>query len=400
MIQRQLLLRLPDDEGPVSYVLQDSAGNLLMSGVGGLDKVAGLAGSVPVPAVRVLAPGTRVRVDWSEVAARGREAEGDMHRVAAPAWGDEKAPVAEVARDWMDGWVRRLADAGIHPLAMVPETTVLPADDQGGWLLWLEDDRAWLNTGSGRGIVLERGRAAEGVLDHLASSDGGQGPRRLLVVRHGSEWETDRALHVPDAFGRLPVERQVSEESLLEIIGREMPGQEPLNLLTGPYGRRRPGRFRVLGRFAVIVVVLWAGVHLIQVHTEIRYKEHEQTILEDRIREIYRSAHGVREVGQPRRDMEAALVDLTRDTTGSAGEFHDALARLAPLMVDTPDLRVQTLDYRPGSLDLELRHHRAESPERLRQRIPYTDGWSVEITQTRATDGHAYSSVQLRRAGP
>jgi general secretion pathway protein L len=418
MIQRNLLLRLPEHDGPAAFVLRDSAGNLLMGGSDELSRLAELARSVPVPTVRVLVPGTRVLLTRARVPTRNPRAlqralpyaledqlAGDVeavHCVPGPVEEDNTVPVAVVERALMDDWRDRLGTAGLDARALVPETAVLPQDEEGGWLLWLEGDEAWLALGPGDGLALDRDNAAMLVRMRLDETPDGRRPARVMVVCHGPARESDTALDEPGVFGDVPVVRRESEEPLLEAISRQLAPRPPFNLLVGPYGRREQwNHLWRPWRVAVVIAVLWGAVHLIQLHTEIRYMGQEQAILDGRMRDIYQAAFpGSQAGGDPRRQMESALVSLTRGGSDEAGhDFQAALAHVAPVLVEVPGFRVEGLRYRPGQMDLDLRLDSLQALDGLKQRLERGDQWSVEILSASAQDDYVESRIQVRRAG-
>jgi general secretion pathway protein L len=418
MIQRNLLLRLPEHDGPAAFVLRDSAGSLLMSGSDALSRLAERARSVPVPTVRVLVPGARVLLTRAKVPTRNPRAllralpyaledqlAGDveaLHCVPGPVAEDNTVPVAVVERALMDDWRARLGAAGLDVRALVPETAVLPRDEEGGWLLWLEGDEAWLAVGPGEGLALDRDNAAMLVRMRLDETPDGQRPARVVVVRHGPARESDNALDEPEVFGDVPVVHQESEEPLLEAISLRLPARPPFNLLVGPYGRREQwSHLWRPWRVAVVIAVLWGAVQLIQLHTEIRYMGQEQALLDQRMRDIYQAAFpGSRAGSDPRRQMEGALASLTRGGSDAAGhDFQAALAHVAPVLVEVPGFRIEGLRYRPGQMDLDLRLDSLQALDGLRQRLEREDQWSVEILSASAQDDYVESRIQLRRAG-
>ena len=417
MIQRNLLLRLPEHEGPVAFVLRDSAGNLLMAGMEPLSKVAEFARSVPVPTLRVLVPGARVLLTRATVPTRNARAlqralpyaleeqlAGDveaLHCVPGPLGADDSVEVAVVERTCMDDWTGRLKDAGLDARAVVPETAVLPLDEEGGWLLWLEADSAWLGIGPGDGLALDRGNAAVMTRMRMEETPVEGRPSRILVVRHGPAREQDRALDAPDAFGEVPVVRRESEETLLEVIAADLPSRPPFNLLVGPYSRREQfGRLWRPWRAAAVIAALFAVVHLIQLNTQIRYMERERAMLDQRMREIYQGAFpGSQAGGDPRRQMESALSQLTRGGSSSGDDFQAVLAHVAPVLVETAGFRIQSLRYRPGQMDVDLRLDSLQALDGLKQRLESEEQWSVEILSASAQDEYVESRIQLRRVG-
>lgn len=415
--QRTLLLRLPENEGPAAYVVRDSSDRVLMTGEEPLAEVAGRTRGAPVPTVRVLVPGTRVLLTRARVPTRNARAlqralpfaleeqlagdVEDLHCVPGPPAGDGMVPVAVVERACMDRWREQLREAGIDARALMPETAVLPVDEEeGGWLLWLEGDGAWLAVGPGEGLALDRDNAAVLARMRLEETAEDARPARLLVVRHGPRREADAGFDAPDAFGDVPVVQRESEEPLIEAISRNLPARPPFNLLTGPYSRREQfSRLWRPWRTAAVLLLLWVAVQAVQLGAEIQRLGQEQAILDERMREVYESAFpGSTAGGDPRRQMESALTGVSRGGPEGAGhDFQALLAHAAPVLVEAPGLRIRSLRYRPGQMDMDLELDSLQALDRLKQRLEGEPGWTVEILSASAQDDRVDSRIQIRR---
>jgi general secretion pathway protein L len=417
MIQRNLLLRLPEHDGPADYLLRDSMGQVLMAGSEPLPRVAERARGVPVPTVWVLVPGPRVLLTRAKVPTRNARAlqralpfaleehlagdVEDLHCVPGPVDPDGTVPVAVVARACMDRWREQLRSAGLDARALVPETAVLPLDEEGGWLLWLEGDEAWLAIGPGEGLALDRDNAAVLTRLRLEETPEEDRPARLVVVRHGPARDTDAELDAPDAFGGIALARRVSDEPLLEAVAGRLPARPPFNLLTGPYSRREQlGRLWRPWRAAAVVALAWVAVQVAQVSVEIHRLGQEQAILDERMRDVYEAAFpGSRAGGDPRRQMESALGGLTGAGAAEGLDFQAALAHAAPVLVGAPGLRIQSLRYRPGEMDVDLELDSLQTLDGLKQRLEQDARWRVEILSATARDDRVDSRIQIRREG-
>jgi len=411
MSQQTLLLRLSGQEGEAAFVLSDEAGTILDAGQAPLAVLAERArGAIPV----VLAPGEQVLLTRVHVPARNPRAlaralpyaledqlAGDveaLHCVPGPRHEDGSIAVAVVSREHMDLWRERLREAGLDPRSLVPETALLPHEPE-AWLLWLEGDEAWLNTGEGEGMALDRDNAAMLVDMRFRETGEAERPGRLVVMCHGERREPDAAL---DALEGVSVEWRGSEQSLMQVIARQLPSRLPFNLLTGPYSRREQlGRLWRPWRAAAAVLVAWALVQTALVGVEVNRLERERTELDAQMREIYeRTLPGSRASGDPRRQMESVLAARARGEAGTgAGDLGDTLGHAAPLLAQVPGLRIQSLRYRPGQVDMDLELDSLQSLDQVKQRLETDAAWSVEIQSASARDDRVESRILIRRAG-
>jgi general secretion pathway protein L len=64
-------------------------------------------------------------------------------------------PVAVVQHQLLSGWLASCAQAGVEPVAVIPDYLLLPLSTAGSWSLLLEDDRASVRSGPWSGFSCE-----------------------------------------------------------------------------------------------------------------------------------------------------------------------------------------------------------------------------------------------------
>ncbi len=411
MNQQTLLLRLPEGEGDAQFVLRDAAGAIREAGQ---DSLAALAERARGQAVVALTPGPEVLLTRARVPARNPRAlaralpyaledqlAGDvdtLHCVPGARLPDDNISVAVVSRAQMDQWREQLREAGLDPRSLVPETALLPTHGE-GWLLWLEHDSAWLSTGPGEGMALDRDNAALLVRLRLEETDEEARPGHLEVLRHGPARDTDQGLAELDG---LTLKWRDSEATLLEEIARQLPAKLPFNLLTGPYSRREQlGRLWRPWRAAAAVLAAWALIQVALVVVDIQRLERERAALDAQMREIYETAvPGSRAGGDPRRQMESALAGRGREAgAAGAGDLGETLAHTATVLTRLSGVSIQSLRYRPGQMELDLQLDSLQSLDRLKQELEADAAWAVEIQSASARDDGVESRIQIRRVG-
>src|SRR6516225_1561105 len=134
----RLLLRLAPD-GSLAWLAQDASGRALSGANAGAPPRETLARArqvaVLVPAETVLLTETpavsRQRAQLAKAIPFALEERlaspvEDLHFALPTEIGADALPVAIVARDTLRGWIAQLAEQGIQPDALVPETLALP----------------------------------------------------------------------------------------------------------------------------------------------------------------------------------------------------------------------------------------------------------------------------------
>ncbi len=91
----------------------------------------------------------------------------------------DRLPVAVVNRDALRGWLDACAQAGLVPVAVIPEPLLLPWQE-GDWSILLEERRAVVRTGRWEGFATER-NLLELLLNQAIAEVGDAKPQRLRL---------------------------------------------------------------------------------------------------------------------------------------------------------------------------------------------------------------------------
>ena len=89
-------------------------------------------------------------------------------------------------------------------------------------------------------------------------------------------------------------------------------------------------------------------------------------------------------VANPRLLMENRLKALRGgQSTGSAGLLQ-SLDKVGPVLSTAPNVRLNTLNYRNGNLDVEISAQNLQDIDQLAQRLRQTEGVKVEVRSASA----------------
>lgn len=288
------------------------------------------------------------------------------------AWTREGGSVAAavVADTTLRGWTDACAEAGLAPDALVSEVLAMPWH-AGQWTLLLEGAHALLRTG-----VLDGFACARELLPALLSSawercEEAVRPQRIEVLRHDGE---------PPALPAELAEAVSLHENASDIdplAWMQVPSLV-LDLLSGPYaGRRARGRrgpWRWLAA-ALAVAVLSA---LVLSGTRYVILGHEQRMLEAGIDTLFHSALPEQHrIVDARAQLAEALASAQRGS-GGAGSL-DLLARVSLPLTEQSGARLQSVDFRDGTLAMSLQLPQAADYTRVRKQLA-AEGLQVELT--------------------
>lgn len=398
----RLLLRLPDDPAaPVAWLACD-AGRVTASGTDALAEGALLADGRRVIAI---APGSSVLLTRAAVPSRKpqhiRRAVpfaleerlaadvASLHFAHGLREADGTVPVAVIDRALLDAWLTTLDAAGLAPEALLPEPLALPQPD-GSWLLACDAERAVLRCGSHVGYALDRDEVTALLRGALAESDGPSPELTLCGV------DPDDLGMLRGQFAALSTAEAPDFESLLASASAEQPA---IDLLQGEFARQADGGSRWQDwrqplALAACLLVLLFGERLWQV----QQMGAESARLEAQMHAILRdSAPGITRIVDPVAQLRQQL-EARRGGAGGA-RFLDLLATSGEALAAESNWQLASLNYRDGTLQLQLRMPGFDHFERLRGRFATLAGVEAEIGSLGSVEGEVRGSVTLRKPG-
>ena len=300
-------------------------------------------------------------------------------------------PVAVVARATMDEWLARLRACGIEPHYLLPDTLLLPvADDT--WTLLLDQQCAILRQDRFSGFTVDSHMLQPWLAAAVARSAGP--PQRLHIIDARNNATSDPIQPIAAFDGE--VTQEVTDEPLLALFARNFQEHDTINLLQGHYSRRermgplwRPWK-RVAAVFAAWVLIAMGGAA-----AELVYLQQQNAALRERIETVFRQAFpDVRNVVNPRVQMEQRLKEMRGTAPGSNDGFLELATRAANGVRSTPKVRLTGLNYRDTGLDLEFSAPDFETVEQLKRQIE-EQGLQVEILSASASQSNVDARIRL-----
>lgn len=374
-MSERLLIRLHPD-GRLSWLAQAAPGRVLSGSQAGAPPPQALARAqrvcVLVPAEDVLLlqtarlPGTRAQLLKALPFALEDQlasAVEELHfAVPDRQLGDDRIPVAVVARATLRGCLDRLAAEGIRADALYAETQVLPSGDNGCAVI--EDRRALWRTPAHAGAC-EPGGLAEALA--LAAGD------------TAITWDVyDFRDAAPAALPGVPLRYHAGQHDALAFFAQQV--EPALNLLQGefaPAHRQAPAqqlwrRAALLAAAALLLLFVYYGADCWRLARQsARLEAAAQTILHDGFPEMDKVA------GDPRALMQSALAGLHGG--GDSGGLLALLGRVAPILGSTTRATLTALEYHNATLELGLRAPDVPTLDLTRERLAAL-GLKVEVT--------------------
>ncbi len=278
--------------------------------------------------------------------------------------------VAVIARQRLAGWLERLAEAGIRPDALIPESLALPLHP-GQTAIFIEDACAVVRSGPWSAFACGLDELPEW-LSLLASSEA---PVALVV--HDFRAAPRLPLPVPVATYH---ERQRDPLAWLAAAA----WAPPLNLLDGEFAaRHRHARGRRWWRIAAVLAAVAVGLAFVDLAANVIRLSRTSARMDTLAREAVRNAFPDIDAAQFERlgpePLMRSRMDSLRGGTESGGLLR-MLARIGPVLATTRGVQTRGMEFRNGTLELALRAPDVGALDRVRERLAASPGLSAEVT--------------------
>lgn len=317
-----------------------------------------------------------------------------LHVATASQPEGERIGVAVTDRSLLRSWLTRLRQAGISPLALTPESLMLPWGP-GDWALSLDERTATLRSGRFQVASLPLGELPALLERTLADeSESARPARRLVCIATDGSAE---ALAQAAAFcAEQGLEfRHLDKAQPRDLLAPPGRGEPGINLLQGEFRRDQPARqylrpwWPVLALGLGLAALLLAGLAL-----EVATLRRQDALLQGQIEQVYRDTFpSSRNLVDPRFQMQQQLAALQSD--GGSSRFLQLLAPAAAALAAAPDTSLLALRYGEGRLELELEVRDFAQLDALRVALATAAAIPVTILSSAAEDGRVRGRLSL-----
>jgi general secretion pathway protein L len=412
-----LLLRLPsNDQEEAEWLTLSETGDsqsarqrgplTLAAAVSGSGKVVVLAPATQMLlAEPVLPPGGNVKLARAVPFALEEQLTEDVDQMSF-ATGKRRSgggtPVAAVSRTVLQEWLSRLTAAGLSPVAMYPDISLMP-DNPGQTVLWLENSRLAVRRPGALPFAVELSPVSEALVvagviaDPLDTAAEPKVPENAMLYVTSEDWaqsESEFARLVGE-FESLKV--QLLPDGPLPWLMRSLEDTDAVNLLQGEFAHTTDFAARWLQwRTPAFLAAALLAVHVAGQWLQIRQAKHETGALDSQIASVFSAAMPAEVMQEPRRQMQARL-DRIRKSGASPEYFLRALKAMSGALAMTPKTEIDALSYREQALDMKVS---APSLAALSELSKYIgkQGMTAEIQSSTPVAAGVEAHIQLHSA--
>jgi general secretion pathway protein L len=420
------VIRLNGTADHAEWVVLDDTGALL--GPLAVGTLAEAATEAAGRRVTVLVPATQVLRLQAELPAGGRsrlmqvlpfaledqlaDDIEELHFAAGPRTADGRISVAVMNREELAGLLGRLRGAGMEPQALVAESDCLPPIP--GTATLVVDD--------GRGSFLLRqadGELAGGELDCLdtvlelalpPATGAGETPAPVqlcVYLADAGHADLPGAQPPPRPWDRFAdrlgsIELRQLPDGTLPRLAAGLSISPLVNLLQGPFASR--GRLAGWWPHWQLPAALAASVLLLALvlaGTEAWRLGRDVAAMDAAVAAAFRhNFPDVTEVRDARAQLDSRLRALGGGTQAAQGrQFLEALGSLAEALAQAGDIRLETINYRTGTMELRLLAPNVETLDQVRQQVSASGRFQAEIQSANAQGEQVQGRLRITVAG-
>ena len=313
---------------------------------------------------------------------------------------DGGTPVAVVSRSVLEGWIAALRAAGIEPVAIYPDMSLLP-QNPAQTILWYENGRLSVRRPGKLPFAVELTPVTDALIvagviaDPLAATamtganaDADAAPLESAIFYATREdWAhvQDEIERLVDGFGSLKI--QLLPEGPLPWLARDLATTDAVNFLQGEFAKTtdygaRWHRWRTAAALAATLLL----VHVAAQAYQWRQAKHESAALDLEIAQVFASALPTEQMIDPRRQMQTRLERIRRAGPGPQ-QFLRTLQTLSGALASAPKTTIDSMSYREDSLEMKVTAPSLAALSQLTQAVG-REGLTAEIqSSTPVADG-------------
>ena len=412
-----VVIRLAAEDQDVQWILADSNGTRLGNvSSGSLEQVAAEVGD---RSVIVLVPSVELLSTTVHIPARSNakikaalpfaleenlaEDVENLHFAIGDRQENNRLPVAVVAKDTLDGWLKRLNEAGIEADILTPENHGL-AKIPGTLSVLVDDDTILFNDGGDINFAMQNLKPSDalvfaGALGETQDEDEEKSGHLIVFCTTEQEQELSHdwialrhELHSVDI--------NILPDGALPKLAVTVAAGHGVNLLQGPYGKKTEYASLLRPWKAAAIMLLALGIMAIAMKGLGYYQlQQDELALRTQFNAEYRLIRpdDAREIVDPL----ATVVSLRRSIGGAAAPqvFLPGLRELGAAIAANSEAEIETISYRAGVIDLRLTVPDVATLDNIQKAVSSSGRFKASIQSTDQIVDKINGRIQIRESG-
>ena len=150
---------------------------------------------------------------------------------------------------------------------------------------------------------------------------------------------------------------------------------------------------------AAAMFLIWIIIHMsVQVYDYYQLKK-QDVVLQASLEKIYRQTFpDAKRIVNVEVQMRQKLKELRKQSGKADSGFTEMMVKSAPVLRKSPGLKLQSLRYHDGKMDIDLEIKDLQSLEQLKENLIKTGNWEVDIQSASSAENKVQGRLQVRGA--
>lgn len=302
-----------------------------------------------------------------------------------PKTGEQTYAVAVTDKSYLDVTLTALKDIGVYPKTVFPESLLLPFSENA--LTLVEDGiNVIVRSGMHSGFSCDRDNLPL-IIKSLLDDD--EQDIQKITLYGSTELLSELGSNVE-------LEQLEAPGAIVSLLYHD-PSSE-LNLLPKQFIHREKFDIKLKQWLpAAAMLLVWVVIQLsVQVYDYYNLKK-QDVALQASLEKIYRQTFPeAKRIVNVEVQMRQKLKELREKSGKAEGGFTEMIVKSAPVLQKSPGLKLQSLRYHDGRMDIDLEIRDLQSLEQLKEELIKAGNWEVEIQSASSAENKVQGRLQVR----
>lgn len=309
----------------------------------------------------------------------------DQYFILGPKIAEQTYAVAVVEKRYVDSVLSALKEIDIYPQVVLPESLLLPFARNS--LTVVEDDETILmRTGAYSGFSCDKQNLPL-ILNSLL--DNPEQPVEKIKY-YGSDSS------ISGLCGDIECEQHELPPNLISLLYHD--SARELNILPKRFARRDHFDKKLKKWLpAAAMLLVWIVIQVSVQGYDFYQLKKQDVVLQASLEKIYRKTFpDSKRIVNVEVQMRQKLKELREKSGKAESGFTEMMVKSAPVLQKAPGLKLQSLRYHDGRMDLDLEIRDLQSLEQLKENLAKVGNWKVEIQSASSEENKVQGRLQVR----
>ena len=332
----------------------------------------------------------------------------DLHFVAGKPSPDNIVPVAAIKHETLKNIINIFKQAGIDPVAIIPDTLCLTASSK-QWSILFHGNKLNVQFDTFKGGEFDKNIISKLLTSNLEQQAENLPEKVILFTPEDNAEDGDDKKAIDELISTISsclnddiefVNVSYNTHPLVIYCGQYQKAM-PLNLLQDAYKPKQKGnidwrRWRLAASLAIFFLCLHLGSASVQYY-DLLEKNNQ---LSSQINKIYKNTFPqTKKIVNARVQMEQKLNKLKGTSSNtSSGDVVELLASSASALSTEKSITLQSISFRNNRMDIELTGTNLQAVESLNKKLNNQKSIKAEIVTSSSEKNQVKSSIRIQKA--